>query len=307
MEDEMKSQIETLPRFTSRLQKDRQEKVDPSRTVFTGSGDSYAAALFAQEFSENRAMGSDPYELLRSINRVRGKSLVIISVSGKTRTNLELARKVKRSARERIAITANASSPLAEECDRVVLLDYHKSGILTSGTASFTAALFACSAIIGRLPASVDLTTAYEQSIKWAKNVTTHDKGSILFVGSGVSYAMALYGAAKIHEVLGTNAEAIYPEQLGHARLFSVDKEHDTTVCIYSDRDKTWELEKALRTNGFKAIGLRVRGSDPTVRCVKIAFHLQQLALFQAKRKRLRECSFISNKKQLELSSRLIC
>ena len=306
MQKEIENQILDLPRFASLLRKGRAKKIDPSRTVFTGSGDSYATALFAQELSENRAFGSDPYELLRSIDKVRGKNLVIISVSGKTRTNLELARNAKRIARERTAITADASSPLAEECDNVLLLDYRKSGVLTSGTGSFTCGMLACAALLGKLPRSIDLSTTYERSFEWARKVTLSARGSLLFVGSSVNYAMASYGAAKIHEVLGTRAEVDYPEQVGHAHLFSIDKEHDTIICIYSGHDKTWELEKTLGRNGFKAVGLKVQESNPVNNCVRIAFYLQNLALSQAKRKRMTDCAFMADEKRLALSSHLI-
>ena len=306
MDEEIKNEILDLPRFASLLRKDPVKKIDPSRTVFTGSGDSYAAAIFAQELSGNRALGSDPYELLRSINRVRGKSLVIISVSGRTRTNLELARKAKRIARERIAITADASSPLAKECDRVVLLDYQATGVLTSGTASFTTGMIACSALLGKLPRSLGLDAAYEESLHWARNVTLSDRGSVLTVGSGIHYGMALYGASKIHEVLGRRAEVDYPEQMGHAHLFSIDKDHDTIICVYSDREKTWELAKTLGRNGFKVVGLKVQGSNPVNNCVRIAFYLQHLALLEAKRKRMRDCAFKADEKRLSLSSQLI-
>ena len=306
MEEEIKNQILDLPRFASRLRQDRAKKTDPSRTIFTGSGDSYAAALFAQELSEDRAFGSDPYELLRTIDRVRGKSLVIISVSGKTTTNLELARKAERVARERIAITADGSSPLAKECDRVVLLDYHATGALTSGTESFTSGLLACSALLGKLPKSVDLGTTYARSLQWARNVSLSDRGSVIFVGSGVHYAMGLYGEAKIQEVLGTKAEVDYPEQMGHAHLFSIDKDHDTVICIYSDHDKAWKLEKRLGRNGFRVVGLEVQRSNPVNNCVRIAFYLQHLALSHAKRKQMRDCAFKSDEKRLALSSQLI-
>jgi fructoselysine-6-P-deglycase FrlB-like protein len=306
MEAEIRSQIEDLPRFASKLRKDTRKRIDASKMVFTGSGDSYATALFAQELSGKQALGFDPYELLKSIDSVRGKSLVVISVSGKTRTNLELARKATRVARERVAITANASSPLAKECDRVVLLDYRGSGVLTSGTASFTAGMLACAELLGRLPRSLKLDAAYEKSLQWARKATLSDRGSVLFVGSGMHYAMALYGEAKIHEVLGRKAEVDYPEQMEHAHLFSIDKEHDAIICIYSDRDKTWELEKMLVKNGFKAEGLRVQGSDAVITSVKIAFHLQMLALLQAKRTRMKECAFKSDKKRLSLSNELI-
>ena len=306
MEEEIKNQILDLPRFASRLRKRRVKKIDPSRAVFTGSGDSCAAALFAQEVSGNRAFGSDPYELSRSIDRVRGKSLVIISVSGRTRTNLELARESKRIARERIAITAYASSPLAKECDRVVLLDYRKSGVLTSGTASFTSGLLACSALLGKLPRSLDLGSMYERPHQWARSVSLSERGSVIFVGSGVHYALGLYGEAKIQEVLGWRAEVDYPEQMGHAHLFSIDKDHDTIICVYSDRDKTWELGKMLGRNGFKVVELNVQGSNPVTNCVKTAFYLQHLALLEAKRQQMRECAFKADEKRLALSSQLI-
>ena len=306
MEEEIKNQILDLPRFAMHLRKDCVKTIDPSRAMFTGSGDSYATALFAQELSGNRAIGSDPYELLRSIDRVRGKSLVIISVSGKTRTNLELARKAKRIARERIAITADASSSLAKECDRVVLLDYRKSGLLTSGTASFTSGLLACSVLLGKLPRSLNLGATYERSLQWARRITLSITGTVLFVGSAVNYAMCLYGASKLHEVLGQRAEVDYPEQIGHAHLFSITKKHDTIICIYSDQDKTWNLERTLERNGFKVVGLKVQGSSQVNNCIKIAFYLQHLALSTAKRKRMRECAFKADEKRLALSSQLI-
>ena len=44
---------------------------------------------------EGEAIASDPYELLTNIRRTRGKTLVIVSASGRTKANVELARKAK--------------------------------------------------------------------------------------------------------------------------------------------------------------------------------------------------------------------
>ncbi len=305
MEEEIHYQEKDLPKVASALRKLSHEVLDPSSLVFAGSGDSYASAIFAQELSGGRALGFDPHELLRKVFTLRGKTLVIVSVSGKTKANLELARRAKKVATERIAVTSNPMSELARECDRVVRLDYRESGVLTSGTVSFTCGLLACAFLLGKEPRTVKIGTAIEQSTRRAKGVPSSREGSFLFVGSGVYYAMALYGAAKIHEVIGRNAEAQFPEELGHARLFALNKRHDTIVCIGSG-DKTLQTGRVLAKSGFRTYPLTVAEDGPVLDCVRTAIYLQQLALKQARRKGLKQCAFVSDKRRLDLSSRLI-
>jgi glucosamine 6-phosphate synthetase-like amidotransferase/phosphosugar isomerase protein len=130
--------------------------------------------------------------------------------------------------------------------------------------------------------------------------------GSFLFTGSGVNYALSVYGAAKINEVLSTKAEAIYPEQLGHAKLFTMDKKRDVIVCISSGRDKTIKMHELLRKDGFQSSILAVPANHAVNRSLKIAIYLQRLALSLAKRKRIKECAFLKDKKRLKLSNRMI-
>ncbi len=306
MEEGILYQEKDLPKFASSLRKMNLETPDPSSLVFAGSGDSYASAIFAQELSDGRALGFDPHELLRKVFTLRGKTLVIVSVSGRTRANLELARRAKKIATERIAVTSNPTSKLARECDRVVQLDYRESGVLTSGTVSFTSGLLACAFLLGREPRTVKIGNVIKQSAKWAKGIPSSRGGSLLFVGSGVYYAMALYGAAKIHEVIGRKAEAQFPEQLGHSHLFALNKRHDTIVCIGSKGDKTLQTGRVLAKNGFRTYPLTVPEDGPVLECLRIAVYLQQLALNQARKVGLRQCAFTSDKRRLGLSSRLI-
>src|SRR3989442_2065333 len=306
MEEEISNQTQDLPTFASQLRIKHLPKLQPSTLIFAGSGDSYAVAVFAQELSRRESVASDPYELLTNISRIRGKNLVIISVSGKTKTNVELARKAKRMAKETIAVTANPESPLAKECDQTLQLKYRTTGILTAGTVSFTTSLLACALLLGSLPRTVQVKTAFHDDALWASNLKQASKGSFLFTGSGVNYALSLYGAAKINEVLGAKAEAVYPEQLGHAKLFTIDKKRDGIVCISSGRDKAMETHELLRRNGFQTSILAIPETHVVNRGLKIAVHLQQLSLAIAKRKRMTECAFLSNMKSLDLSSRLI-
>ena len=306
MEEEISNQAQDLLRFASQLRKTHVPKLKPSKLIFSGSGDSYAAAVFAQELSEGQAIAFDPYELLTNIKRIRGKSLVIISVSGRTRTNIELARKSKGMATNTLAITANPESPLAGECDETLQLKYRTTGILTSGTISFTTSLLACAFLLESLPRTVQVTTALTDTYNLATNLKQDPQGSFLFTGSGVNYGLSLYGAAKINEVLGTKAEAICPEQLGHAKLFTIDKKRDAIVCISSGRDKAMKTHQLLLDNGFQSSILAVPESNVVNRSLRITVYLQGLALSLARRKRIKECAFLTDKERLKLSNRMI-
>ena len=306
MEEEISNQVLDLPRFASHLRKAQPPRLKRSSLVFAGSGDSFAAAIFAQELSKGEAVASDPYELLTSIKRIRGKNLVIVSVSGRTKTNFELARKAKGIAAKTLAITAQPESPLARECDETLVLDYRTAGTITSGTISFTTSLLACASLLGSLPRTIQLGTTLGAANRWARNLKPGAKSSFVFAGSGLNYALSFYGAAKINEVLGAKAEAAYPEQLGHAMLFSVNEERDLIVCLSNGRDKATQVYELLQKNGFQSRLLATSGNDAVLRSLKIAIYLQQLPLTIAKRKRTAECAFISEKKKLNLSNKMI-
>jgi|SRR5438552_2633598 len=306
MAEEISNQTRDLPRFASWLRETRVPKFNPSSLIFAGSGDSYAAAVFAEELSHGKSLASDPYELLTNIGRARGKNLAIVSISGRTRTNIKLAKKAKNVAVKRIAVTVNPESPLARECDDTLQLRYRAPGILTSGTISFTTSLLACGALLRNVPSTVRLESALSAAKVWARELKLTKEGSLVFVGSGVDFALALYGAAKIHEVLGTRAEAVYPEQLGHAKLFTIDKKRDLIVYISSRRDKALEIVRLLHKNGFQTSLLTTPGTDLVSRSLKNAIYLQVFALALAERKQMVEVAFLSDPGRLGLSNKLI-
>jgi len=306
MAEEISNQSHDLPSFASQLRKRHIPKLKPSSLIFTGSGDSYAASVFAQEISKGESAALDPYELLRNIRRMRRKNLVIISVSGRTKTNVELARKAKGISTSTLAITANPDSPLARECDETLQLEYRTTGILTSGTISFTTSLLACALLLGNLPNIVRVKAATMGTPQLATNLKQIGKGAFVFTGSGVNYALALYGAAKINEILGSNAEAVYPEQLGHAKLFTIDKKRCSILCISSGRDKAMETHQLLHKDDFLSSIIAFPDSQVVNRSLRIATYLQRLALFLAKRKGIKECAFLSDKNRLKLSNRMI-
>jgi fructoselysine-6-P-deglycase FrlB-like protein len=306
MEEEIRDQAEDIPKFASTIRESILPKLKPSTLIFAGSGDSYAAAVFAQELSTGQAVASDPYELLTKISRVRGKNLVIVSVSGRTRANVELARRSKRFARKRIAVTSDPDSPLANECDETLSLKYRRAATMTPGTISFTASLIACAFILGQLPKTIDPRGALGRGGKWAKGLDIVGTGTFVFLGSSVNYALSVYGAAKIREVLGVKAEADYPEQIGHSRLFSLDKTDDTIICTSSGHDRARQIHMILTKNGFQTKLLAIAGGNTFQGSLEVAIHLQLLALALARKRRMIEPAFLTDQRSLKLSSKMI-
>ncbi len=307
MKQEVENQLEDLPKFASLLRQLRPFHTPSSELVFTGSGDSYAAALFAQELSGGESFASDPYELSQKPNLSKGKNVVIISVSGKTKANIELARRLRRVAEKRIAVTANPDSQLAKQCDETITLDYHSAGKLTSGTISFTTSLLVCAYMLRKLPPRLNLEAPMKKANEWASSFRASLNRSFLFIGSGVNRALAEYGVCKVQEVLGAKADAQYPEQIGHAHLFSLNVEKEIIIGVSNDpSDKTSEVLRILEGHGFQTLSVRGGARDPVVQSLEIAFHLQHLALTVAKRSGLNECAFLSDKSRLLLSNKLI-
>jgi fructoselysine-6-P-deglycase FrlB-like protein len=275
--------------------------------IFTGSGDSFASSLFAHYLSEMQAFAADPFELQLYPQVSMNKTVFITSVSGKTRTNIQLARRVRGLAKKRVAITANPNSPLATECDDVIRLRYRGSGILTSGTASFSATLIAAAALIRRLPKLDSLPIMERRAAAWARRLLVHPRGEFLFVGSGTGYSLAVYAAFKIHEVLGLPAQYQHTEQLGHSQLFSLREKRDNLFLLDPSLDeKTSEVYRALSKGGFNAYLLKSDTRDPILGTLQVMFCLQHLALYLGRNMGLQECAFVTDKKRLALSSRLI-
>ncbi len=286
---------------------DRFRNLDPSSMIFTGSGDSLASSLFAHYLSNMQAFAADPYELQLRPKVAKNKTIFITSVSGKTRTNIQLARKVKGLAKKRVAITANPSSPLAKECDDVIQLRYRSLGILTSGTASFSATLVAVASLIHRLPKLDSLPVIERRAAEWARGLWIHPRGGFLFGGSGTGYSLAMYAAFKIHEVLGLSAQYQHTEQLGHSQLFSLQNKTDNLVFLAMGSDrKASEVFRVLSKSGFNAYLLKSGTADPILAALQVMFCVQHLALNLGRRIGLQECAFVTDKKRLALSSRLI-
>src|SRR5207302_6061016 len=206
-----------------------------------------------------------------------------------------------------VAITANPESPLAKECDDVIQLRYRNPRILTSGTGSFSATLLAVASLIRRLPKLDSLSIVERRATEWAQRLRVHPRAEFLFVGSGTGYALAMYAAFKFHEVLGLSAQYQHTEQLGHSQLFSLQEKSDNLLFLSPSSDqKTSEVFRVLSKNGFNEYMLKRDRRDHILGNLQVMICLHHFALYLGRKIGLQECAFLTDKKRLALSSRLI-
>ena len=274
------------------------------RCVFTGAGDSFAAALITELASSNRIRCIDPLVICVNPSTVKDRFLYTISVSGNTKANIAAARVANKVAEKTVAITANAESKLANICDDIVELKFRNSGILTAGSIGFTACMLTCLSFVRKVNLG-DVKRLFNQAQKEAYRVKISEHMHI--VGSWFAYPLAMYGSAKMYEVFGIKTQYAILEQFCHMELFSVKKDDTILILATGDGDdKADELSAKLAKDNYNVLVFRPEGRNLDERALYYAMLLQLMALQNAKKQNLEECYFVRNDKLRTISSSLI-
>ncbi len=300
-EQETRFQISDLPRFVRESTIKKLNAKDQERCLLTGTGDSFAAAMVAEFVSNNKVQCVDPLDICLNSSIAKDKLLYAVSISGNTKANIETVKSAKKHAARTVAITANRESKLAKICKEVIELKFKNVSILTAGSISFTTSMLACLSLVK----NVTITNA-ERMFNNAKNDAEETKlnGHVYVLGNGIAYPLAIYGCAKIYEILGMKAQHVMLEQFCHMQLFSV-KEYDT-ILILSNEDKAKELSAKLVNSGYNSHIFEPKGKTLEDNLLYYSFLLQLIVLNNAKRLHLKECYFITNNKLREISNSLI-
>jgi len=310
MAEEIRYQLDDLPAFRQHLRSlnlHRHAENEEQSYVFTGAGDSFAAAKAAEHLSGFRAKALDPYDICLRPNLLKGKHLFVISVSGRTKTNIEAARAVRGIAEKVTAITADDQSLLAHNCGDCIRLRFRRTGELTPGTGSFTATLLACYSKIRALPKITNLDRMFDECVRWSDALELSSGGTTFMVGTGLNYSMAMYGAAKMYEVLGWRSQYQATEQFSHMELFSLCERDVVLLLPDSSKDsKAGRLENLLRGNGWKVARIDPGYDDAILGSIATAMCLQILTWRVALKAELKECSFKAKGRHLHLSDEMI-
>lgn len=286
-------QLESLPNF--KKQKTLSENLQKN-TIFTGSGDSLASAMLAEAFSEYKTKALDPLDLLKSKKLVKNKTVYFVSISGNTISNIKVARHAKRS----IAITSHQYSRLAKVVDDIILLQFPNSDVFTAGSISFLESALACISLVKKFSIG-DSQKIFAKAQNAAKQAKFGKR--VFIIGNQYTFPVAMYGAAKLYEILGLDAHFERIEQFSHMELFSA-KKGDTIIVFEEKNPHNQQLVRNLKRYGFNVIHPVLGSKNLISQFLFYTFFSQLLPLNQTKRQK--DCHFVLAKKLRQVSDSMI-
>jgi fructoselysine-6-P-deglycase FrlB-like protein len=305
MELEIGYQIEELPKLI------QPNKVNPDSCLFIGSGDSFVAGLIAHHASKRRTISCNPVEFLLNPCIANKRHMYIVSVSGRTNSNILSAIVARKHKIRTTAITANSESILAKHCDNCIKLSYKSTASLTSGTIGFTSSLVSCLSLVTHLAYLNNIGRIYRESTIEAENlIKKHalDTSSFIFLGDGILFPIGMYGALKVNEIFGSKSYAYTIEEFCHSSMFSIKPGDNVVIFDNFGYDKRIAklLYERLNQINYSSLYIDLNSLSLIDAVLKSIFLIQILLLKIAKRDGLKECFFLCNKELLALSSALI-
>jgi len=268
-----------------------------TNAIFSGSGDSLVSAMLAESFSGGIVRAMDPLDLLKNKQLVKSKHVYFVSISGNTVSNIKVAKTTKKTT----AITSMPYSRLAKISDKTILLSAPNHGVFTAGSISFLESALTCISLIKKINISNHLKLFSKVRLNAKKFKVTK---RIFVLGNLYTYPIAMYCAAKFYEILGYAVQYSKIEQFSHMELFSVKK--GDTVIIFEEKN-TYNKQLSLH---LKKIGINVIHPDvPSEKLSQILyciFFSQFITLFEAKKKKKKDCHFVLAKNIRNVSNQMI-
>jgi len=288
-------QVEFLEKFSPQksLSASKQKK-----SIFCGTGDSYAAALLAESFSGMNVRVIDPRDLIANSTIVQNNDVYLISISGNTISNIKVAKVAKKS----IAITANKKSKLVKESDKSIILEYQKSGVFTSGSIGFLSSALTAISLVWKFRI-IDSKKLFSKALLASNKIKL--SGTMYILGNFHTYPIAIYAAAKFTEILGTRTHYERIEQFSHMGLFSV-KPNDTVMILEEKNKYNIQLTKNLKKLELNVIQIESGTKNKLSQVIFYTFLAQFIPLRLAKKKKQKECYFVLAKKIRNASSNMI-
>ena len=264
--------------------------------VFSGSGDSLVSSLLAESFSGGLVRAMDPLDLYQNKSLAKSKQVYFVSISGNTITNINVAKIVKKA----IAITSKPQSRLANASDKTILLTSPNSGIFTAGSISFLESALTCISLVKNI--KIPNISLFRKAETFAKKINLSKR--IFVLGNFYTFPIAMYCAAKFYEILGYDVHYSRIEQFSHMELFSA-KKSDTVIIFEEKTPHTKQLGKNLKNIGINVIHPDIP-SEKLSQVIYCIFFSQLISLFEAKKKRRKECHFVKAEKIRDVSNHMI-
>lgn len=295
LKSDFHSQIENLGNI-------RNEKIFDD-CVYVGSGDSYVAGLIAEFLTDHKCRCYSPSDLKNS-KFSDEKTYCFISVTGKTKANLEIARQAVRAGVKTVAITFNKDSKLAEICEKVIPVEIPRTTTPNAGFSTFVANVVTCLQIIGiRIPPKFDAWS------KEARDLSQRLSDSMMFpretvyvLGNNLLYPTALYASLQLAEFFGTTAIAHKLEEFCHSPIFGLKDSH----CVWILGQNEEHVSQTLQRLGQRFTYIELHNTDVLSQLFKSIFLMQNLILILAEKNGYKELQYVKMKDVLEASSDII-
>ena len=257
------------------------------RVQIIACGTSFYSGLLAKYFIEKYAR--IPVDVdLASEYRYRtsvanGRTLAVaVSQSGETADTLQAIKHARQNAAKTLAIVNVPGSSIAHVCDAESLIhagpevgvastkafSAQVTSLLTLGLAiaqeknnlSFTSVGSVIEDLV-KIPSLIEKCLGLSDHIEALAN-KYHTCNSILFIGRGPQWAVALEGALKLKELSYIHAEAYAAGELKHGPIALID-ENMTVVCI-APRDEYYEKTisniEEIRARGGRILAIGTEG-----------------------------------------------
>ena len=290
----------------SELGKINNDKISDN-LIFVGSGDSYVAGLMVEYVTDHKCMCYSPSDLSNSRFK-DDKTYCFISVTGRTKSNISIARRASESGVNTVAVTMKKDNELARACKSFVPLDLKSAATPIAGFSNFTTSVMTCFQIADiKVPRNFDTwqNSGVNLSHKFLRSTTLTDslQDMIIFIlGNNALYPLALYSSLKMTEFFGTTAVAHKLEEFCHSPVFGIKKTHQ--LWILGQEEKP--VAQKLGQSGLRLSYIELYNQDIFSQLFESIFFVQNLMLLLAKKYGYTELNYLKMKDFLGVSSDII-
>jgi len=271
--------------------------------IYVGSGDSYVAGLIVEYLTSHKCRCYSASDLFNS-RFIKDKTYCFISVTGKTKANIEVARRASQAGVKTIAVTLNKNSKLANICDEVVPLMITRTDTPTAGFGTFVANVVTCLQITGvTIPRKFDIW--HKNGVQLSQNllpsVTTPEQ-TIYLLGNNTLYAIAFYASLQMAEFFGSTAIAHKMEEFCHSPIFGLKK--SDYVWLLGQNEE--QIRTRLNRLGLRLSYIELYNKDIFTQLFVSIFFVQNLILLLAEKYGYTELQYVMMKDVLKASSDII-
>jgi fructoselysine-6-P-deglycase FrlB-like protein len=271
--------------------------------IYVGSGDSYVAGLIVEYLTDHKCKSYSPSDLLNA-RLLADKTYCFISVTGRTKANIALARRAAELGVKTIAVTQNRNSQLAQVCREIVPLKITVEQSPTTGFGTFVANVITCLQIVGlRVPTKFDIwhKRGLEISLKYLNSLIL-PKAAIYILGNNTLYALALYASLKMSEFFCAPVVANKLEEFCHSPIFGIKKSHHLWIMGQDDEP----ISKRLKRLKLHLTYVELYRPDIFTQLFESIFFVQNLMLLMAKKCGYSQLQYSLRQDVLNASSDLI-